>query len=65
MKFETIILKDHDGTKECNYNEVEDEQCEMCLDTIIRDYYVQKSFKRYIPTYRVICMDCVNGLRNS
>lgn len=62
--WEETIKKEWDGSRECNYSEeIQDEQCEVCLDTIIRDWYIMKSFKRHSGTKRAICIDCQVTLR--
>lgn len=63
MIFEEVIYLEHDGTRECNRIKIEDEQCAICFDTIIRDYYIQKSFKRHKESQHSICLDCIKELQ--
>lgn len=57
--FAYYTLEEHDGTEECNRIKIEDEQCTLCLDDIVRDYYVTKSFKIH-QNGRSICLECSN-----
>ena len=65
-KFEIVIKKEWDGDYETNrLDDIEDRQCDVCLDWVISDWYVVKSFKKHPRVQRVVCFDCCRSLVNN
>jgi len=60
--FTEFIKREHDGTRECNYINIEDEQCSLCMEWVIYDWHISKSFKRHDSGHS-ICIDCQTELK--
>jgi len=58
-EFTTVIKFKADGYEATNKIEIRDEQCNVCLNWIIFNWYITKSFKRHRRTALPVCLECV------
>lgn len=57
----TFIKPDGDGNT--NYlEEIEDHQCDLCLEWVVQNYYIVRSFKQHTKTKRTICSECEDNI---
>ena len=65
-QFELFTYIEPDGDQATNYlEEIEDQQCELCLEFVVLRYYIQRTFKRHVQTKRCICNQCQEELKKS